>query len=256
MLGFLFNLIFSRVRSQFKGFKLQVIYLLQDLLSIFILFHTSQAFSETKTTEHSLFGYLLIGELILRLPTSLLFTPFERMRPWIESGALEYALSFKGGLKKVIFFESFSYALIDLVRCLFTLSCCAVIFDEFIGRELFFRALIIEIVTMPLFLLIGLTLLPVSIFFSWGRMLIGRGIGLLAIFSGGYFPLQLLGQYQALLEWINPLSIYVKAIKVGFYLSDALTLVAFYLIISMLFTLTSSQMIKRIKSGKYEELKG
>ncbi len=256
MLGFIFSILFSRLRSQFKGFKLQLIYVFQDILSLFILYQTSEAFSHVKTTENSLFGYLLIGELVLRLPTTLIFTPFERMRPWIESGALEYAIGFKGGPKKVFIYESFSFALIDLIRCLGTLSLCALIFSDYINRDLYIRAMIVEITTMPLFLMIGLVMLPLSVFYTWGRMVVGRVIGVMAIFSGGYFPLSFLGESQHVLTHLNPLTIYIDSIRVGLNLESLFILLLLYVFVAGLFFLSSSLLIRKLKSGSCEELKG
>lgn len=256
MLGFFFSLISTRLRAQLSGLKLQLLYIFQDLLTLFILYQTSESFSALKDSSHSLFGYMLLGELVLRLPTSLIFTPFERIRPWIESGALEYATGFRGGVKRVIFFEALSYALIDLLRCLLTLLICSLFFSSYLSSELLWRAVSVEILSTPLFLLIGLASMPLSLFFRSGRMIVGRLIGLMAIFSGGYFPLKTLGESFSLLSYINPLSLYISAIRDGFSLVHIGALFLLTCISFGLYQFCSFSLERALKSGRFDEILG
>ena len=254
MLSFFFSMLFTDFKKQFSGHKLQLLHLGQDLLVLFVLYQTSEAFSQVKVSGESLFGHLLFGEIILRLPSMLIFLPTDKMRPWVESGALEYMLSFEGGPNRVILLESLGAGLAQALRSFLLLGCVYLFLPQYLDASLFLRAVVVQVLTLPIFIVVGLSLMPISLYYRWGRSMMGRLIGILGLLSGGYFPLSNFNEYRDLATFFNPLALYVNAIKSAVPVVSIMSGVLIGIMVSTLFLFSSVFFNKRLRNGQIEGL--
>ncbi len=199
------------IKEEYPRWYGLILEILATLLLLATLWFTSKAYTPNNLGERGYFEYLLIGELLLHLPFSLLFQGVRIMKRIGLSSALDQllvanksVLKMAGSFLVVYFFKS-----------------CIRLFLLFMLSFLFFKApfavkfipyyVMMLIAGVIPFALLSLSIGSVVLFWGRGENIWGQISSWLSFLSGAYFPLSTFPKWaHGVLPFINPFALYLE----------------------------------------------
>ena len=184
---------------------------LSTLLMLATFWFTSKAYAPANLDQQGYFAYLLIGELCLHLPFSILFQGIRLMKRLGLSGVVDQLLVAQNSLFRLVFCFLSIYFVKGIIR-LFLLILSAGLFFELpfpiaMTPKFFFLQVI---VFFPIFFL-SFSVGSIVLFWGRGENIWGQISSWLSFLSGAYFPILIFPVWiQSLLPVINPFALYLE----------------------------------------------
>jgi len=157
------------------------------------------------------FTFIVVGELALAIPATLITHCVQTFRSYCHTGTLEPMLVARTPFERILVLSAFSSVILALGTSLFTVLVATTIFRLDINLSHVGYAIVFQIVAYPIFLAIGLFSGAVFIYFGRGAGLISSFAGLVGVFAGVYFPTTVFPkQAHELLTLISPYNLLVN----------------------------------------------
>lgn len=171
-------------------------------LSLSIYYFTTRGFQNLVSEEFNLYGmdyfsYVVWGEALLIIPLALMSSFSKSFREIVTYGIQDQFRMSPLGWKRAFFCFSLAELPIEGIRLMLTLLIGVMGFGLILPFQAIGGLFLIQLSIYPLFL--GLGLLSVSVYQTYGRgdHWVGYGVNLLTIFSGLYFPIQVLPEWAS-----------------------------------------------------------
>jgi ABC-2 type transport system permease protein len=186
------------------------------VIELMIYWYTSKAFSFDPKIG-SYFEFVVMGELALLIPTRLIEGVLDPIRNSRNSDFIESIILSKFGLGRFLFTNAFSGVFRELIRIVLYFVILLCFFQVNISTSGVIGFLMIQIFYMPMFLLMGLVLGSILIFFGRGYGAMNKVLLLFVVLSGAYFPQTVLPEtLQVLVSKFVPYSAIVSNSRMVF----------------------------------------
>lgn len=190
------------------GFLLEI---LSIFIMLFVFWFTSKAFKPNSLVGENYFYYLLIGEILLFLPLSLMQQNIRLGKKIGIRGTFDFLLTKKISISKYFFSFTMVYFFKDLLKtiCLLTLSAAIFYLPLNLNQllSLFIYLLLGCLIFSFLGMIIGLSL----IFWGRGEAIWGQTLSILSILGGAYFPLNVFPNWLNItMIQLNPIAVYLE----------------------------------------------
>jgi ABC-type uncharacterized transport system permease subunit len=188
-----------------------ILEVLATFLLLATLWFTSKAYSPVALNQVDYFEYLLIGELVLHLPFSLLYQGLRLMkRIGLSNTADQLIVANRSILKMASSFLGV-YFLKNCVRLILLFVLASLFFKApFSLEQIPIYFLIVLLSSIP-FVMLSLSLGSIVLFWGRGENIWGQVSSWMSFLSGAYFPLSIFPQWlQELLPFINPFALYLE----------------------------------------------
>lgn len=185
-------------------------------LTVLIYYYSSKAFVPNQEMNLNFYGadfftYLLWGDLVLRIPQHLFYSPVRNIKRSIQENTFESMLLFTGNLKKVILGLSLMEISREIVSSLIMLIICILFFNFQISLASLVQAILLVFVSFPFFLGIGLLISSIVIWLEKGESLLYYLASVLAILAGVYFPVEVFPKViQMIGAALSPFFLFLK----------------------------------------------
>ena len=190
------------------GFILEI---LATLLLLIMLWFTSKAYIPHNLNQTGYFQYLLIGELVLHLPFSLLFQGVKVMKRLGLSGGVDQLLVADKSVFKFAWSFLFVYFFKGFLRLALLLLISQLLFElPFEGAKMGTFIVTLAASFIP-FSLLSLAIGSVVLFWGRGENIWGQISSWLSLLSGAYFPLSIFPMdLHKILPFINPFALFLE----------------------------------------------
>ena len=185
------------------------------LLSLVAYWYTAKAFgSGPQSREPDYFQFLVVNEVILALPISLVGGPAAALREYLSEGVLESFRVLPISRLRILLGPVASYALQQSLQALAIFGAASLLLGLALPLRVGARALLVTLLALPAFL--GLGLLSAGVFMRFGRgdsfITTLNTVG--AVLGGAYFPSDLFPEFlQNTGGRISPYSILLTEIR-------------------------------------------
>ncbi len=179
-------------------------------VSLYVYWFTSKAFSPVigslvDSPSLDYFTFVLTGELILMLPLLIIEAPVQVIKQSVSQGSLETLLLLPGSHQRPLLMWVISRLPSEIFRLIFTLGLAAILFPLNFSFWHFLQAMFIAIISLPLFLGFGLFAASIYVIFGRGERALLLFSNLASIFSGLYFPVNVLPNgLQTIIRGLSP----------------------------------------------------
>mgnify|MGYP000079559139 CR=1 FL=1 len=197
----LINIVFSifkmSLKNQYSHRTSHFLEILSIIISMFVYFYISKAFSSSVEGELSAYGgdyfsYVVFGEIFLMLPLHFLDSPYRKIRSSIVEGTFETYLSLPISTNRLVLLLS-SWNLVQVLkRILLTLLIACIFFGLRIPFSSLVQLILLQIVSSFAFLGLGLCVSCSILFFGRGGSLLGYLNTIISISAGSFFPISVL----------------------------------------------------------------
>jgi ABC-type polysaccharide/polyol phosphate export permease len=222
----IFNFILAQWKFQFTNYKYIIALFFSTLVGVTVYWFTSQALHLTENfigLNQDYFTYLLIGELILMLPLSLIESPARAIQYLNQEKMLEYFLTRPNPFRALIEM-ALTRSLIGILNIIFIVLIAKFVFGWTLLGSTIFLIVSMSFISFPLFLGIGIIFGSIILYYKRGYSIISQFSYLCSIIAGAYFPTQVfsekwrmalsnLSPFNALLE---NLRLFVSGAKINF----------------------------------------
>ncbi len=172
------------------------------LVGLTVYYYISAAFDnglskEANPFEGRYFDYVVFGEIFMMLPLYFLDAPYQKLKSSIMEGTFLVYIGLPIGLNKLILIFSSWNLVQTLKRVLLTLLFSITIFGLNFEIISLVKIVLLQIVSIFVFLGLGLCLSCLLLFFGRGAGAIGYLNTFVAISAGSFFPLSVLPEWLA-----------------------------------------------------------
>jgi len=207
-------------RNNFSSLNIFLFRFISILFNIAFLFYASRAYGLSRESLPSLsnitlFEYVLIGDLTLRLVCDALVIFNQLTRVIISNGIFDTLLGTKTSFFKIILKQGISSLSYSALFILIELSLLYFIADfSFSATSLIF-AILLNLCSLPLFIALGIFNCAFYIKFRRGNSITGILTTLLSATSGAYFPIQVFPEVMTqLIRYLNPFHFIVSKTRI------------------------------------------
>lgn len=207
------------IKNNFYSPYIVLVEIFSILISLTIYWYTSKAFNLKLTDSiskygHDYFHYLLLGEIFLSIPLTLLSGFIKKTKMLIIEGTFETFISMPVNLLKPLILLNLSDLLIEIFQIFLTLVLAYLLFGFEIPFINILQAISIIIFTLPIFVAIGIVATSVLLIFGRGDNFIGYISTLAAFGSGAFFPIDVFPEiFQKLVTTLSPYTIFLQLIR-------------------------------------------
>ncbi len=219
MLGQLFLHLFRINISKLLYHKFSYFFeMISIVLSLFVYFYTSKAF----VLGSNVFGYqgltyfdfIIIGDLALMLPLYIIEAPIRNIKDSIDTKVINTFIILKIAPWKIFLTLGYSDFLRTLMRVLINIILIVIFFDTGLGIEHIKNACLQIVLVLPFCLCLGALVSAFYIYFGRGVHASGYITVLISIFSGAFFPVEVLPrQVYVIFEGLIPLVKMLKGVR-------------------------------------------
>lgn len=208
MLIFFHYALLNEMRLQFPSRKYFLILLLSQVLTLWAFALTSKAFTPFTSNQVSwmqlnYFSYVVLGEIILMLPLSLMEVYTKSIRfVFINKLELDMIMGKRGLLK--LSYLSMSMVLREFIYLITFIFLAYIFFDFQIPLKPLLLGLSMAFFSLPLFLAIGAIIGTLVLITGRGSTLTSHVNFLFSVCAGVYFPLEVFSSKTR--EWLMLLS--------------------------------------------------
>ncbi|MCM2323275.1 MAG: ABC transporter permease [Oligoflexia bacterium] len=212
LLGALSFLLRREVRERYPTPYASIGELIGLVASLAVYWYTARAFAPGFSEKGAgYFHYLLIGELTLFAPLALLQGLPRMIRQCAGNGTLEAMLAQPVSPVRVLAISGGAQLPLELLRVLLTVALAALFFGFVIPWRAVGPLLLLQLLSMPVFLALGSIAVAALLRFGRGEALLGYLAAAGAILGGAYFPTKVLPPaLQALSGWVSPFSLLLE----------------------------------------------
>lgn len=195
----LFRIILNFSYLDFRNTFFRRSYILGEILTIFltvlIYYYSSKAFIPNQNLPLNFYGsdfftYILWGDLVLRIPQYLFYSPVRNIKKSIQENTFESMSLFTGSLKKVILGLSLMEITRELSNLLLMLVICLLFFNFHLSWSNLLQSMLLILVALPFFLGVGLIISSLVIWIEKGENFLYYLANIMAILAGVYFPVE------------------------------------------------------------------
>lgn len=183
------------------------------LLDLYFYYFAAKAFipsteSFSGLENWSLFEFVAIGEIVLTLAIDSLVVYPQQLRRVINECVFDTLLNTNTPIIHWLTLLGISSYLLSFVTILFQILCLAFIFKLDFSTASIIKTVILNVLSLPLFISFGLLSAAILLYARRGVGLFGTLVGSLGVLSGAYFPLEVFPSWASMLiKKINPFSL-------------------------------------------------
>lgn len=179
--------------------------ILTTIITLGIYWFTARAFApsiESGLQGYNIdyFTYILIGDLTFLIPSLMFVGAADSIRRCAADRSLENMLTSRTSPRKIILLQMVALLPIEFLKAGITLSIAMIFFNFKMPALSFSKILFLQILSLPLFMGLGLIAASVLLRFSRGEGVIGQLSSLGVIFAGAYFPLAV---FPDSIQWLT-----------------------------------------------------
>jgi ABC-2 type transport system permease protein len=188
------------LKNQYSRKVSHILEIVSIVISLFVYFYISKAFSSSVDDAISSFGgsyfdYVVFGEIFMMLPLYFLDAPYKKIKSSIVEGSFDIYLSLPITLNRLIFILC-SWNLVQVLkRVILTFLIASLFFDFSMNYASLPQLIILQIVSILPFLGLGLCVSCLILFFGRGESALGYLNTIISISAGSFFPLSVLPQW-------------------------------------------------------------
>jgi len=189
---------------------------LSSTLNILMYYFASIAFKPeegvfSSLKDWSLFEFLIIGEITLFFIMESLIIYAHKTRSIIFQNCLDPLLNTLTSFPKCLLLMGFSGYVISALTIIYEVLLIVVFFDFGYSPFAVFKAVILNLAFLPLFIATGLTASGMLIIFRRGGSFLGYLTGALGVLSGAYFPTSVFPKWlESSINLFNPIQVLIK----------------------------------------------
>lgn len=216
----LFRIIKNFSILDFKNTFFRKSFFLMEFLTIYltvlIYYYSAKAFIPNENLSLNFYGadffsYLLFGDLVLRIPQYLFYSPIRNIKKSIQENTFESMTIFGGSLKKIILGLSLMEVAREIFSSFLMLSLALYFFGLQISALQLIQSMIFIIVSLPFFLGVGLIISSLVIWIEKGESFLYYLCNIMAILAGVYFPVEVFPKaVQYLGALFSPFYLFLK----------------------------------------------
>lgn len=185
------------------------------LLGLTIYWYTAKAFAPAFSGNLGAYGnyfhFVLVGELALLVPISLLEGVARAVRKSQAEGTLELFLSGHRPVAHIPILLSLAVVPRDFSRVLLSLGLAAVVFGFRLPVAALFLLPLLQLLALPLFLAIGMLAASVLVLLGKGEHIVTYLGAAIMAFSGAYFPLEVLPEkFVMIVAQYSPYALFLR----------------------------------------------
>ncbi|MBT4761628.1 MAG: hypothetical protein HOO06_08035 [Bdellovibrionaceae bacterium] len=193
-------------------------FILADLGSLFVYFYTAKAFIPKSDFSAQVggdyFSFIVLGELTLLIPVTLLSLYSQQIKQCYFNGTLDLLRVSGRGIEKNIISLATPKLLIVLVKIIITFLFAILLFDFHMPLKVSFGFLVLQLISLPCFLGIGLAAAAVVIYFGRGDKALVVASNFLTVLAGVYFPLTVFSEnIQSILVNFSPFGLLLNTVR-------------------------------------------
>lgn len=178
---------------------------LTSVVTLGIYWFTAKAFApsvESGLQNYGIdyFSYILVGDLTFLVPSLMFVGAADSIRRCAVDRSLENMLTAKIGPRRVLLLQMLALLPIEFLKACLTLAIAMLFFQFRMPVLSFAQVFLLQLISLPLFIGLGLVAAAILLRFSRGESVIGQMSSLAIIFAGAYFPLAV---FPESLSWVT-----------------------------------------------------
>lgn len=211
-LEFFFQNMKADLREKFR-FRSQILWeIFGILVTLAVYFYTAKAFSPAFTGRlhpgTTYFEFVLMGELVLILPSVMLDGQIKSLKRFQKEGLLEIFAVGRVRLAPLMLIASLAFSIKDLLRVLLVLLAAYLIFPFHVDVSSLPLLVLLQILFLPVFCALGALAASVLIYTRRGEHLLSNLHMVIAMAAGAYFPVSVLPEIvQKLSRFLSPFTV-------------------------------------------------
>jgi ABC-2 type transport system permease protein len=196
--------------------------LLSIVLNLIFFWYTSKAFGfsfKVGLSDYRVdyFNYVVLGEMVLLIPAAILNGLTSTVQSAAADGTLEVFFLLPRRAQTTFIISALAIVPKEVVRIILTLIIATLAFGFKFSYSGLGGAVFLQIISLPIFLGMGLFAASLLVFFGRGKSVISHGGNILYIFAGIYFPLSVLPKsIQNIAKVFSPFTILLESTRTLF----------------------------------------
>lgn len=218
-LGLIRWFILREVREIYHSKTMILTTILTTIVTLGIYWFTSKAFAPSvesglEGSKVNYFSYILIGDLTFLIPSLMFVGVADSIRRCAVDRSLELMLTSKTGPRKILLLQMVALIPIEFIKALITLLIAVFIFSFKMPAFSFPKVICLQIISLPLFIGLGLIAASILLRFSRGETVIGQISNMGIIFAGAYFPIAVFPETLSILsKMFSPFSFLLEGTR-------------------------------------------